>query len=90
MAAIVASNFAVAAAPKVAARKLSARKAVAVPGEFIFPFQWEREREKIFFSLGCEIPHLRLVPNRCRVISFFLLRPARSREGGEEGRVGCG
>ena len=37
MAAIVASNFAVAAAPKVAVRKLSARKAVAVPGEFIFP-----------------------------------------------------
>lgn len=33
MAAIVASNFAVAAPTKVAARKLSARKAVALPGE---------------------------------------------------------
>ena len=34
MAAIVASNFAVAAAPKVSVRKLSARKAAALPGAF--------------------------------------------------------
>lgn len=48
MAAFVASNLAVAAPVKVAARKISARKAVALPGEFI-PFPPARLHKIYFF-----------------------------------------